>query len=489
MKLIVAYFRKNFGIGSSNTNSIPWHLTEDLQYFKEITTKQYVNDNRKNAVIMGRKTYESIPSQHFPLKNRINIIISNTLTSDSINHPDVIIVNSFDAAVKAANEMSNESFIIGGSSIYQEALNRPGLIDTIYATELYKIPNFDIETNGVDIIFSNNPYKNREYTINNASSIKESSNGIYYRFVVFSTRSNAQHNLHFNTEEEQYLRALEEIKDTGVDRGDRTGVGTLSVFGMRFKYNLRDTFPLLTTKRMFTRAIFEELALYLSGKTDNTILADKNIHIWDGNTTREFLDSRGLTEYREGDMGETYGFNFRHFGGEYRGCGEEYGEGNGFDQVEYVVNEIKHNPESRRIIINLWNSNTMHRAALPACLCMYQFFVDTNRKELNLQIYIRSSDFFLANNWNTCTGAFLVHMICNLEGVDLSPGDLTVVTGDTHLYKTHIEAVEENLKRSPGLFPKLVVNRKCADLRDFHWEDMEIIGYHPQKNITAQMAV
>lgn len=488
MNLIVAYFRKNFGIGNSNNNSIPWHLPEDLKYFRDITTRKGTYTEGKNAVIMGRKTYESIPSNHFPLKDRINIIISSTLDKNSFDHPDVFIVNSFDDAVFIARTRGNEVFIIGGSSIYHEALSRQNLIKNIYATEIYKIPNFNVDNNEADVIFPSNPHTHREFSISKASDIKMSNKGIYFRHVTFSSRE-TNSKLYFNEEEGQYLHALEEIMVSGVDRGDRTGVGTRSLFGMRFKYNLRDTFPLLTTKRIFTRAIFEELALYLSGKTDNNILADKNIHIWDGNTTREFLDSRGLTEYREGDMGETYGFNFRHFGGEYRGCDETYHEGNGFDQVQYVVNEIKNNPESRRIIINLWNSNTMNKAALPACLCMYQFFVNTERKELNLQIYIRSSDFFLANNWNTCTGAFLVHMICNLEGVNLTPGDLTVVTGDTHLYKTHFDAVKENMLRTPGLFPKLVIKRKCADLRDFHWEDMEIIGYHPQKNITAQMAV
>ena len=169
---------------------------------------------------------------------------------------------------------------------------------------------------------------------------------------------------------------------------------------------------------MFLRGIFEELMLYLRGQTDNKILNEKGIAIWDGNTSRDFLDKRGLSHYEEGDMGETYGFNFRHFGGEYLGCSHQYEKGkDGFDQLANLIHLIKNDPASRRMIISLWNPYTNHKAALPSCLCWYQFYVDTERKELHSQIYLRSSDFFLANNWNVCTGAILVHLLCNLEGI------------------------------------------------------------------------
>ena len=205
----------------------------------------------------------------------------------------------------------------------------------------------------------------------------------------------------------------------GIKRGDRTGTGTLSTFAEVQKFNLRETFPMLTTKRIFFKAVFEELMLYLRGQTDNKILQAKNIRIWDGNTSREFLDKRKLYSYEEGDMGETYGFNFRHFGGEYLGCQHTYEKGKvGFDQLQNALDLIRNNPESRRIIITLWNPATEHKAALPSCLCWYQFYVNPYEKTLSLCINIRSSDFFLANNWNVCTGALLVHLICNLEDID-----------------------------------------------------------------------
>ena len=187
-------------------------------------------------------------------------------------------------------------------------------------------------------------------------------------------------------------------------------------------------------------------------------------------------------------MGETYGFNFRHYGAEYKTCKEDY-TGEGYDQLENAIHLIKTDPTSRRIIIDIWNCSTIDKASLPPCLCKYQFYVNTVEHTLDLMIYIRSSDFFLANNWNTCTGAFLVHMICNLKDIHLTPGMLTVITGDTHIYKSHIEQVKENLRRVPRPFPKLIVKEKKETLMDFEYTDMNIIGYNPMPNILAQMAV
>ena len=285
-----------------------------------------------------------------------------------------------------------------------------------------------------------------------------------------------------------YLDVLQKLYNLPNSRNNRTAVTTKSLFGFMWKYDLRETFPLLTTRRQYTRGIFEELMFYLSGKTDNTILTDKNIHIWDGNTSREFLDNRGLQHYPEGDMGETYGFNIRHFGGEYKDCKQDY-TGVGYDQLENLVNLLKNDPTSRRMIITLWNPATVCKAALPSCLYLYQFYVNLEKRELNVMINLRSSDYYLANNWNVCTGAFFVHMLCNLEGLDYTPGELTIVTGDTHIYENHSQAIWECMKRTPRPFPKLVVKNKKAKITDFTFDDMEIIGYHPYPNISVDMVV
>lgn len=479
INVIVAHDNK-YGIGLEN--SIPWNLKTDLKYFADRTT----HANKLNVVIMGRNTWESIPDTFKPLKNRINIIISTTL--ENVNDDLTFVFPSLNNALLYLDndypKSFNDIFIIGGERLYNEALCHPN-IDKLYITEVYgdfkcdkHFPNIHkLDING-------NPLYN--FDLISVSQFYNEDN-LYFRFFVYQKDAHVT-DIWKNKEEQQYIAMLDHILEEGVDRIDRTQVGTLSTFGKQFTYDISETIPLLTTKRIFVRAVFEELALYISGKTDNGILQNKNIHIWDGNTTRDFLDKRGLTHYPENDMGETYGFNFRHYGAEYKTCSENY-DGQGFDQLNYVVDQIKNNPTSRRIIINLWNAATMHKAALPACLCMYQFYVDTNKNKLNLQIYIRSSDFFLANNWNTCTGAFLVYMICNLKDINLTPGKLSVITGDTHIYKSHVDAVRENLKRTPKPYPMLKFDEEKTKLEDYCWDDFKIIGYKPYPNISAPMAV
>ena len=481
MKIIVACDKKN-GIGKNN--KLPWNIPEELEYFKKITThtQQIMS---KNIVIMGRNTWESIPNKYKPLSDRINIIITS---KDNYieNTPNVFTFKSLDLALvniqtKIPYGNKDNIYIIGGNRLYTEAINN-NICEKIYVTEIYN--EYDCDT-----FFPTIP---NNYKLFNVSNFK-THNEVYYRNLVYININHYKYvnncpPLWKNKEELQYIHCLEKILKTGYETIDRTNVGTLSIFGETFKYDLQNTFPLLTTKKMFIRGIFEEFKFYLSGKTDNSILRKKNINIWNGNTSRSFLDKRGLQNYPENDMGETYGFNFRHYGATYDNCKQNY-QGQGFDQLTYVINEIKTNPSSRRIIIDLWNCATLHKATLPSCLCKYQFNVNQEEKLLNLMIYIRSSDFFLANNWNTITGAFFVHMICNLEDIDLTPGILTVITGDTHIYKTHIEQVTQNLERIPKPFPKLVVLNKRKNIEDFIYSDMKIIGYSPEPNIAAKMAV
>lgn len=496
--VIVGYTFKTNGIGING--KLPWKLKNDLLYFKNTTTKTIEDDNIEyiNSVIMGMNTWNSIFESNKPLQNRLNIIITNKEIES--NNKFVIFTkwnNLFEVLLKFNNEKyyNNDSskiyqiynnFIIGGESIYKLAFDNL-FIDNIYTTEIYEniecdrfFPNF----NTLDTINSKLKFK-----ITDVSKFNIEKN-IYYRFITYKNIDYCiEDDFWCNKEEELYLTNMRNILETGIERNDRTNIGTISKFGITMKYDLTDTFPICTTKKIFLRAIFEELMMYLRGQTNNKILNDKNIHIWDGNTSRDFLDKRGLKEFIEGDMGETYGFNFRHFGGSYEGCEKQYDNTNGFDQLKNVINLIKTNPTSRRIIINLWNPKTQDNAALPSCLCMYQFYVDTVHKLLHLQIYIRSSDYFLANNWNTCTGALFVHLICSIYGIDLRPGELTVVCGDAHLYKSHLNQVRENLKRTPYPFPKLIINTKKSNITDFEWNNLKIIGYNFYPNIPAEMAV
>ena len=483
-KIIVACDSKN-GIGLNNT--IPWKLSKEIQYFKKITTHR-TNPLLLNVVIMGRKTWDSIPDNYKPLSNRINIVLTKTLTSKS-NFTNLFFCSSIENSIDLLNSIKNVNldniYIIGGESIYREVLTN-SKCTKIYLTEIYNNYN-------CDKFFPEIPNYYKLVTISN---FIEDNNEYYRNLVYYNTNTNTNTNtnnsnpyeLWENKEERNYLDVMQKILTFGEKKIDRTKIGILSLFGESLKYDLRDTFPVLTTRRQFLRGVFEELKFYISGKTDNSILNDNKITIWNANTTREFLDKRGLSHYPENDMGETYGFNFRHYGAEYKTCKEDY-TNKGFDQIDYVLNLIKNDPTSRRIIIDIWNCSTLHKAALPPCLCKYQFNVNLEKQELDLIIYLRSSDFFLANNWNTCTGAFLVHMICNLKDINLTPGTLTVFSADTHIYLSHIEQSKENIKREPRPFPKLVIKDKKDKLEDFNYSDMKIIGYKPYKTISAKMAV
>ena len=504
VSLIVAMCKKTLGIGKEG--SIPWFLKKDLKHFREITngmgSATCDSNSSTNIVIMGRKTWESIPNNKRPLKNRLNIVLTrnkdypiNEFNSNSKEDNEVLTCSSLENAFEYIKGGNNENykhnvnvFIIGGESLYREAIEKE-LVDCLYITEVYTKDNKGFLD--CDTFFPK--FDEKVFKLTSISAFNEE-NEVYFRFKKYVNYNNrtdneqSQQRLWKNEEENAYLEGLNRIINSGLERVDRTGVGTFSIFGMRWQYDLTDTFPILTTKRMFFRGIYAELALYISGKTDNKILQEQNIHIWDGNTSRDFLDKRGLEHYNEGDMGETYGFNFRHFGAEYKGCQHDY-TNCGFDQVSNLLHLIKNDPCSRRMLINLWNPSTTHKAALPACLFQYQFYVDTKNKTLNAQIYLRSSDYFLANNWNVCTGALLIHMICNLKDINLTPGQLTVITGDTHIYKNHLDAVKENLIRTPRPFPKLIISEPKEALEDYSFTDFTLIDYTPYKNISAPMAV
>ena len=484
INLIVAYCNKN-GIG--RMNNIPWLIKDDLKHFKMITTQ---NTNKlansykyqKNIVVMGRNTWESLPAKVRPLSNRFNIVLSSKskfIDSDKVDFTTTSFENVLSYLdFEKENFYNAKMFIIGGEVLYDDILkNYSDLITHLYITEIYANYTCDKFFPTID----NNIFK-----ISKVSNFKNENN-INYRYLVYS-HINKVNGFYVNKEEKQYSDLIHNIIYNGLERNDRTNVGTLSLFGPSLlKFDISDTFPLCTLKKAFFRAVFEELMLYLRGQTDNKILNDKKIHIWDGNTSREFLDSRNLKHLPEGDMGETYGFNMRNYGGKYVNCKIKHT--NGFDQLKYVINEIKNNPHSRRILINLWNPSTLHNAALPSCLHQYQFYVDTKNKKLNLQIYLRSSDVFLANNWNTCTGALFVYLLCNLEDINLKPGFINVVCGDAHIYKNHIDLAKQMLSRSSYPYPKLIVKNKKKNIEDFSYDDLVLIDYKSHPNIKAPMAV
>merc|ERR1712129_104491 len=286
-------------------------------------------------------------------------------------------------------------------------------------------------------------------------------------------------------EEMQYLNLIKKIIDSGNQRGDRTGTGTLSLFGAQMRFSLREgTFPLLTTKKVFYRGIAEELFWFIRGSTSAKELQDKNVRIWDGNSSREFLDSIGLKDREEGDLGPVYGFQWRHFGAEYTSMHADY-SGQGVDQLADVIDKIKNRPDDRRIIMCAWNPADLDKMALPPCHCLVQFYVADG--ELSCQLYQRSADMGLGVPFNIASYALLTIMIAHVTG--LVPGDFVHTLGDAHVYSNHVEALKVQLEREPKEFPKIVIKRKVEKIEDFNIDDFDVVGYESHPKIAMNMAV
>lgn len=286
-------------------------------------------------------------------------------------------------------------------------------------------------------------------------------------------------------DEMQYLELIQHIIDHGSKKEDRTGTGTLSIFGAQMRFSLRNNvFPLLTTKRVFWRGVAEELLWFVSGCTNANKLSEKGIHIWDANGSREFLDKQGLQHREVGDLGPVYGFQWRHFGATYDNMHTNY-DGQGVDQLADVIHKIKNNPDNRRIIMSAWNPVDLPNMALPPCHSFVQFYVCNG--ELSCQLYQRSGDMGLGVPFNIASYSLLTYMIAHVCG--LKPGDFVHTLGDAHVYLNHIEALKKQLKREPRPFPTLEIAHDVPDIDSFSLDKFKITGYDPHPTIKMQMAV
>lgn len=285
--------------------------------------------------------------------------------------------------------------------------------------------------------------------------------------------------------ESQYINLIKHILENGISKDDRTGVGTLSIFSYNMTFNLRESFPLLTTKKVYWKGVVEELLWFISGSTNSNILKEKGVKIWEGNSSREFLDSRGLSHYDQGDIGAGYGFQWRHFGAKYTNMYDNY-EGKGIDQLKDVIYKIKNTPDDRRIIMSAWNPTDLDKMALPPCHIFVQFWVDTNKKELHSQMYQRSCDVGLGVPFNIASYSLLTCIIAKL--CDLTPGDFHYCMGDTHIYKNHIDAMKLQITRDPYDFPKINI-KAITDIDNITADDIELIDYKYYENIKMNMAV
>ncbi|CAO3652259.1 unnamed protein product [Mucor hiemalis] len=294
-------------------------------------------------------------------------------------------------------------------------------------------------------------------------------------------------------EEYQYLDLIKRIMKEGEHRADRTGTGTVAIFAPpQLRFSLKDDiFPLLTTKRVFYRGVLEELLWFIRGDTNSKHLNERNVKIWDGNGSREYLDKLGLTGRREGDLGPVYGFQWRHFGAKYVDCDTDY-TGQGVDQLQEVIDKIKNNPTDRRIILSAWNPADIPIMALPPCHSFCQFYVsnppaDGGRARLSCVLYQRSCDMGLGVPFNIASYALLTRMIAHVT--DLDPGEFIHTMGDTHVYVDHLEGLKQQIEREPRPFPTLKINRKITSIDDFKYEDFVLENYSPHSKIDMKMSV
>ncbi|XP_058091989.1 putative bifunctional dihydrofolate reductase-thymidylate synthase isoform X2 [Magnolia sinica] len=502
---VVVAATRDMGIGKDG--KLPWKLPSDMKFFKEVTMAT-ADPVKKNAVVMGRKTWESIPLEHRPLPGRLNVVLTRSGSFDIATAENVVMCGSMSSALEllAASPycLSIEKvFVIGGGQVLRESLNAPGC-DAIHITEIETSIECDTFIPSIDLsVFQ--PW---------CSSFPLVENGIRYSFVTYvRVRSSVTEPLPMHNgvltdsnsdtvkfevekfsflpkkiferhEEYLYLRLVQDIISSGAQKDDRTGTGTLSKFGCQMRFNLRKSFPLLTTKKVFWRGVVEELLWFISGSTNAKVLQEKGIRIWDGNASRDFLDSIGLADREEGDLGPIYGFQWRHFGAKYIDMHADY-TGKGFDQLLDVIHKIKNSPDDRRIVLSAWNPSDLKLMALPPCHMFAQFYVANG--ELSCQMYQRSADMGLGVPFNIASYALLTSIIAHV--CDLIPGDFIHVLGDAHVYRNHVRPLQEQLQKLPKPFPILKINTQKKDIDSFVASDFKLIGYDPHQKIEMKMAV
>ncbi len=295
--------------------------------------------------------------------------------------------------------------------------------------------------------------------------------------------------LNVSHSEQQYLNLLSKIL-TQPDKPDRTGTGTKSMFGCMMEFDLREGFPLFTTKYTWFDGIKKELLFFISGKTNTKILEQQGVNIWKGNTNKEYLKAHGL-EWKEGDMGASYGHQWRHAGAEYKGCDYDY-NGIGIDQLKNTIERLKNDPFGRRHVISAWNVVDIDKMVLPPCHCIFQFYVDVDVKTnnptyLDCCLYQRSADMFLGIPFNVASYALLLSIIGKLT--NLIPRKFIHMIGDAHIYNNHINSVKTQIDRTPYPFPTLHISDTLTNINSINLSDIWIENYKSHSKLVGKMAV
>lgn len=482
---------KDSKLGIGFENQLPWKVPEDLDFFKKTTLNK--------IVVMGRKTYSSIGCH---LKNRLNIVLSNNTCFNPLN-PDVLVYNSINKLLDDFRQMGNkEIYVIGGQEIYTQFIQITGLVHSIILTEISvsasnlsksiecdtffpEIPwNFSLSDYTLDTVSSNTDYKFKILKFTNKKLDIESNSLLDLNYKI---------NSNYVPNEMEYINLVKNIMQNGNNRGDRSGVGTISKFGCQLKFDISQTVPLLTTKRVPWKTAIEEMLWMLRGSTDSLELQQKGIKIWKGHTSREFLDASGFPNYKEGQLPYGYGHQIRNCGGDIFTCKECNTENEipGFDQLKFIVNELKVNPFSRRIKWNLWTAHQMIKTQLPCCHNELQFYVEEtdNIKYLSAMVGMRSNDIACGNPFNIFGYSVLVYIIA--MKCDMIPKELIFNLGDAHIYNNHLNKITEQITRTIRSQPVLYLNTdiKTKDFDEITIDDFQVIGYYPHPTIKYEMAI
>lgn len=455
---IIAAVSKNLVIGKQN--ELPWNIPEDLKHFSKLT--------RGHVVIMGKNTYISILKKlGKPLPDRYSVVI--TSTPEIFQETENVIFTCMDNFDNVIFPIGLTRFVIGGEDVFRRfmpACKRMHIthIDKIYEGDK-KFPSF--------YTWKLSCMSDKYYSSNEKCS---------YRFLTYEP----SHEQSILLNDLKYLKLMHNVVTHGQERDDRTGTGTVSVFGKQVRFDISKSVPLLTTKLVAWKSCIKELLWFMKGQTDANILKQQGVSIWDGNTTRRFLDSRGLFQLPEGDIGCGYGFQWRHFGEEYKTCKDVYGHG--FDQLQYVIDQLKNDSYSRRIFMSAWNPQHMHQMALPPCHVSAQFYVDNDRG-LSCHMYQRSVDCFLGLPFNIFSYTVLTYILATM--CDMKPKELIISMGDTHVYKDHLQQVKAQLDRVPLVPPQLVINPivKNKTIEQLTIDDFDVAGYFHHEQLKGAMSV
>jgi dihydrofolate reductase / thymidylate synthase len=425
-------------------NSLPWKCTEEMAIFKEKTLNC--------VLIVGRKTAEYLPY----LRDRKIVCLTKKNPDTSSWKNEVSIINS----LEDINVDEGTKIIAGGMEIYKLALSKANFVSKIHLSIMkkkYKADTF------FDIKLLHN------YVITNHQNYEE-----FDHFVLEKTING----------EGQYIKMLENVLENGDSRQTRNGY-TKSSFCNHFTFDLQNGFPLLTTKKMFLRGIIQEFLFFFRGDTNTKILHEENIHIWDGNTSAEFIKSMNLP-YAERVMGPMYGYQWRNFGAPYilNKKGEPVKNKEGIDQINNVINLIKNDPTSRRILLTTYNPSQAEEGVLYPChSIIIQFYVEGCF--LDMFCYNRSQDAFLGVPYNIASSSLLLMFIAKFT--DKIPRYLNITMGDTHIYESHIIQAKEQISRIPYKFPKLHIPdvNELSDINNINYEDffLENYDFHPSINV------